>query len=114
MIETEWTLFNGRAGEDAAQVWLEAAGQGAVIRTQSWGPGVDRHFGSATLETWLQIDGPSLATLAHALVMDLPDLDSGGSPIETIAAAYHGDSAATSHARQRLDELDLPYEFSLR
>ena len=71
MIETQWTLFNGRAGEDAAQVWLEAAGQGAVMRTQSWGPGVERHFGFDTIETWLRIDGPSLATLAHALVMDL-------------------------------------------
>ena len=113
MIDTKWTLFSGRAGEDTAQVWLEAAGQGAVIRTQSWGPGVELHFGSDTIETWLRIDGPSLSVLAHALVMDLPELDPGASPIETIAA-YLGDSAATSRARTRLDELDLHYEFSLR
>lgn len=114
MIETRWTLFDGRAGEDTAQVWLEAAGDGAVIRTQSWGPDVERHFGFDTIETWLRIDGPALNVLAHALVMDLPELDAGASPIETIAAAYLGDSAATSRARTRLDELDLPYEFSLR
>ena len=112
--DKKWTLFDGRAGDDTAQVWLEPVGPGAVIRSQSWGPGVERSFGFDTLETRLSLDGAALATLAHALVMDRPELDPTMSPIETLAAAYRGDSAATSHARLRLDELSLPYEFTLR
>lgn len=98
----------------APQIWLESDGSGAVIRSQSWGPGVERSFGFDTIETSLKLGGSSLATLAHALVMDRPELDPTMSPIETVAAAYRGDSAATSHARLRLDELSLPYEFTLR
>jgi hypothetical protein len=108
------TLFDGRAGDDSAQVWLEPAESGVVIRSQSWGPGVERHFGFDTMETCLRLGQSALATLAHALVMDRPELDPTMSPIETLAAAYGGDSAATSHARRRLDELRLPYEFTLR
>lgn len=114
MIETRWLLFDGRAGEDMAQVWLEPTGTGAVIRSQSWGPGVERHFGFDTIETSLTLDDTALTTLAHALVMDRPDIDPTMPPIDTLAAAYRGDSAATSHARMRLDELSLPYEFILR
>jgi hypothetical protein len=114
MLETRWLLFGGRAGEDTAQVWLEPKGTGAVIRSQSWGPGVERHFGFDTIETSLTLDDIALATLAHALVMDRPDIDPTMPPIETLASAYRGDSAATSHARLRLDELSLPCEFTLR
>lgn len=112
--DKRWTLFDGRAGDDTAQVWLEPAGSGVVIRSQSWGPGVERHFGFDTIETCLRLDESALATLAHALVMDRPELDPTMLPLETLAAAYRGDSAATSHARIRLDELSLPYEFTLR
>jgi hypothetical protein len=112
--DKRWTLFDGRAGDDTAQVWLEPGDSGVVIRSQSWGPGVERGFGFDTLETCLQLRGSALSTLAHALVMDRPELDPTMPPIETLAAAYRGDSAATSHARRRLDELSLPYEFTLR
>lgn len=114
MPDGKWTLFNGRAGDDTALVWLEPSEAGAVIRSHSWGPGVERHFGSDAIETWLRLDGSALSTLAHALVMDRPELDPTMSAIETLAAAYRGDSAATSQARRRLDELSLPYEFTLR
>ena len=114
MPDKKWTLFHGRAGDDTAKVCVEPDGPGAVIRSQSWGPGVERSFGFNTLETTLSLNGSALATLAHALVMDRPELDPTMSPIETLAAAYRGDSAATSHARHRLDELSLPYEFTLR
>jgi len=114
VIETKWLLFDGPAGEDMAEVWLEPIATGAVIRTQSWGPAVERHFGFDTIETSLTLDVTALATLAYALVMDRPDIDPTMPPIETLAAAYRGDSAATSHARLRLDELSLPYEFTLR
>lgn len=108
-----WTLFDGPAGEDRARVWLELDGSGAVIRSHSWGPGVERHFGSDAIETWLTLDGQALATLAHALVMDRPEIDPTASPIETLAAAYRGDSAATSHARLRLDELGIAHAFTM-
>ena len=114
MPEKRWTLFDGRAGNDTAQVWREPEGSGVLIGSQSWGPGVERNFGSDTIETCLHLDATALSTLAHALVMDRPELDPTMSPIETLAAAYRGDSAATSHARLRLDELSLPYEFTLR
>lgn len=84
------------------------------MRSQSWGPGVERGIGFDTIETRLQLDGSALSTLAHALVMDRPELDPTMSPMETLAAAYRGDSAATGHTRLRLDELSLPYEFTLR
>ena len=114
VIETRWLLFDGWAGEDTAQVWLEPIATGAVIRSQSWGPGAERHFGLDTVETSLTLDVTALAVLAHALVMDRPDIDPTMPPIETLAAAYRGDSAATSHARMRLDELSIPYEYVLR
>lgn len=114
MIDTKWTLFDGRAGEDHAQVWLEHAGPGVTLRTQEWGPGVERNFGWDTIETWLRIDGPALFTLAFALVADHPELDPTASPMEILAAAYRGDSAASAHLRMRLDELGLAYEFTMR
>jgi len=107
-------LFDGPAGEDTAQVWLEPLAAGAVIRSQSWGPGVERYFGFDTIETTLTLSDLALSTLAHALVMDRPDIDPTMPPIETLAAAYRGNSVATSHARARLDELSLAYECSLR
>lgn len=114
MIEIRWTLFEGRAGGDTAQVWLEPDGEGAVLRSRSWGPGVERYFGSDTIETSVRIDGAALFTLAAALVMDRPELDSTAPALDTLAAAYRGDSAATSRLRARLDELGLPCEFTLR
>ena len=114
MLDTRWTLFDGRAGDDTALVWLEAIGGGAVIGSQSWGPGVEANFGFDTIETVLRLEGAALSTLAHALVMDRAELDPSLPPIEVLAAAYRGDSAATSHARRRLEELSLTYEFQLR
>lgn len=115
MIETRWQLFYGRAGADTAQVWLEpTSGGGVVLRTQEWGPGVERAFGFDTVETRLSIGPQALFTLAFALVMDRPELDATGPPLETLADAYRGDDAASAHARRRLEELGLPYEFSLR
>ncbi|MBA2264740.1 MAG: hypothetical protein H0W98_08875 [Chloroflexi bacterium] len=114
MIDTKLTLFDGRAGEDSAQVWLEPDGAGVTLRTQEWGPGVERNFGWDTIETWLRIDGPALFTLAFALVADHPELDPTASPMEILAAAYRGDSAASAHLRMRLDELGLAREFTMR
>lgn len=99
---------------DTAKVWLETEGNGVVICTHSWGPGAGRHFGSDAIETWLHLDGLALWTLVCALIMDDAELDPTAPPIEVLAAAYRGDSAATSHVRRRLEELDLPFPFHLR
>ena len=113
MLKTRWTLFDGPAGEDRTHVWIEADGAGAAIRSHSWGPGVDRNFGSDAIETWLSVDGRGLETFAHALVMDRPEIDPTAPPIDVVAEAYRGDSAATSHARRRLDELGIAYAFTM-
>jgi hypothetical protein len=115
VIDTRWTLFDGRAGEGTAQVWLERmANGGARLRTQEWGAGVERAFGAERIETWLTIGPQALFTLAFALVMDRPELPPADPPMDTLAAAYRADDAASEHARRRLEELGLPYEFSLR
>lgn len=117
MIETsaQRILFDGRAGQDTAHVWLEPAPNGgACLRTEEWGPGVERAFGFDTIETSLTIGARALFTLAFALVMDRPELEATASPMETLAAAYRGDDAVSAHARQRLEELGLTYEFALR
>ena len=106
----KWTLFDGLAGGDHAQVWLEPSGSGVTMLTHSWGPGVERWFGSDTLETWLTIGPTAFAVLSYALVADHPDVDATGPPIELLAAIYRGDSAATTNLRKRLDALGLEYE----
>jgi hypothetical protein len=58
--------------------------------------------------------GPELFTLAFALVVDNPDLDLTASPVELLATAYRGDSAASAHVRRRLEELGLKYDFAMR
>lgn len=114
MSEIGGRLFEGRAGEDSALVWLEPDGRDVVVRSESWGPGVERWFGSDGLETALRIAEPELVVLAAALVADDPDLDSTAPAIQVLASAYRGDSAATSHLRDRLDALGLPAQFSMR
>ena len=114
VIKTKWTLFDGLAGGDHAKIWLEPSGSGVTMLTQSWGPDVERWFGSDTLETWLSIGPTALGVLSYALVADHPDVDATGSPIELLAAIYRGDSAASAHIRQRLDALGLEYEFTMR
>ena len=114
MIETGGTLFSGSAGEDRAWVELVPAGDGAILRTEEWGPGVERWFGFDTIETTTSIGAHALRVLAFALVGDRPDLDPTLEPIELLAAAFRGDAAASAHVRRRLDELELPYEFSMR
>ena len=106
VLKTRSTLFDGPPGEDHTDVWIEADGAGAVIRSHSWGPDVERHFGSDAIETWLILDARALETVAHALVMDWPAIDPTTPPIDTLAEAYRG-SAAISHARRRLDELGV-------
>jgi hypothetical protein len=107
-----WRLFDGAVGEDRTHVWIEADGAGAVIRSHSWGAGVERNFGSNAIETWLTLDAPALETFAHALVMDRPEIDPTAPPIDVLAEAYRGDSAATSRAQRRLDELGIAYAFT--
>jgi hypothetical protein len=114
MTDATRTLFQGRAGADHATVWLETDGSAVVIRTDEWGAGLEHALGSDSVETWLRIEGRSLATLAAALVMERPELDPNAPAAEILAAAYAGDSAASAHARRTLDALDLPYEFHLR
>ena len=114
MLETKPTLFDGPAGEDHAQVWLEPAGAGVILKTQEWGSGVEQNFGFDTVETALTIGGPELSTLAYALVADDPELDLTASPIELLATAYRGDSAASANVRRRLEELGLAYEFAMQ
>ena len=114
VIETGGTLFSGSVGEDRALVDLVPAGEGVTLRTQEWGPGVERGFGFDTIETTTSIGAHALRVLAFALVGDRPDLDPTLEPIELVAAAFRGDSAASAHVRRRLDELDLPYELTLR
>ena len=81
------------------------AGDGAVLRTHQWGPGVELGFGFDTIETTTSIGAHALRVLAFALVGDRPDLDPTLEPIELVAAAFRGDSAASAHVRCRLDEL---------
>jgi hypothetical protein len=113
VLKTRWTLFDGPAGEDRTDVWIEADGAGAVMRSHSWGPGIECHFGSSAVETWLIVDARALETFAHALVMDRPEIDPTAPPIDVLADAYRGDSAATSRARRRLDELGIAYAFTV-
>ncbi len=103
-----------RAGADHAEVWLEAVESGVTLLTQEWGSGVERALGLDIIETWLKIGAPALGILSHALVADNADLDATASPIELLAAAYRGDSAAGAHLRERLDALGLNYEFTMR
>jgi hypothetical protein len=114
VIEKRWTLFDGRASEDRAQVWLEPSGGGVRLRTQEWGPGVEHHFGWDTIETSLGISAPALSVLALFLVAERPEVDPTGSPMEVLAAAYRGDSAASAHVRQRLEALGLEFDFIMR
>ena len=113
MLETKSTLFEGPAGEDHAMVWVEPSGSGVTVLTHSWGPGVERWFGSNMIETWLKIDATAVGVLCYALVADHPDVDATCPPIELLAAIYRGDSAATTHLRERLDALGLEYEFTM-
>jgi len=71
VLDTRLTLFNGAAGEDRAQVWLELAGAGVVLRTQEWGPGVECNFGFDTIES-LTIGGLKLFTLPRRLRRQRP------------------------------------------
>ena len=114
MIETGGTLFGGSAEEDRALVDLVPAGDGAVLRTHQWGSGVELGDGFDTIETTTSIGAHALRVLAFALVGDRPDLDPTLEPIELVAAAFRGDSAASANVRRRLDELELPYEFTMR
>jgi hypothetical protein len=114
VIDPKLSLFDGRAGEDKVIVWLEPVGSGALLRTEEWGDGIERHFGFDSIETAVHIGGPALATLAAALVMDRPELDGTASAIEVVAAAHRGDSAASATVRRRLEELGLDYEFTMR
>lgn len=114
MIQAATKLFEGRAGEDATLVWLEPHGGGVVVRSESWGPGVERWFGSDGLETALHIGRPELDVLAAALVAERPELDSTAPAVEVIAAAYRGDSAATTHLRERLEALGLAATITMR
>lgn len=114
MIDPSLSLFDGRAGEDRVLVWLEPAGGGVLLRTEEWGDGIERNFGFDSIETAVRIGGEALSTLAAALVMDRPELDPTASPLDVVAAAYRGDSAASATIRRRLDELGLPYEFTMR
>ena len=114
MIDAGTRLFEGRAGEDSALVWVEPDGRGAVVRSQSWGAGVERWFGSDGFETALHIGASELEVLAAALVAELPEVDGTAPAIEVLAAAYRGDSAATTHVRERLDALGLPATFTMR
>jgi hypothetical protein len=76
VIDTSWTLFDGRAGEDHARVWLARTGSGVTLQTHEWGSGVEHAFGWEAIETWLQIGATALSVLAYALVADDPELDS--------------------------------------
>src|SRR5687768_1024016 len=84
VIDTKWTLFDGLAGGDHATVWMEPSGSGITILTHSWGPGVERWFGSETLETWLTIGTTELAVMCSALVADHPEVDPTAPPIELL------------------------------
>ena len=114
MIAVGGVLFDGRAGEDRAFVWIEPDGRDVVVRSESWGPGVEHWFGSDGVETALRIAEPELVVLAAALVADDPALESTAPAIQILASAYRGDSAATSHLRERLDALGLRAQFSMR
>ena len=114
MVNAGMRLFDGRAGDDSALVWLEPDGRGAVLRSESLGPGVERAFGSDALETALHIGATELEVLAAALVADHPELDSTAPAIEVLAVAYRGDSATTKHVRHRLDALGLTATFTMR
>jgi hypothetical protein len=60
VIDPKLSLFDGHAGENTVIVWLEPAGAGALLRTEEWGDGIERHFGFDSIETTLRIGGPVL------------------------------------------------------
>lgn len=114
VIATRWRLFDGRAGEDAVQVWLEPTAAGVILRTQECGDGVAGTSGFVTVETSLTIGRQALFTLAFALVMDRLDLDPTAPPLDVLATAFRGDAEASASVRRRLEDLGLPYEFGMR
>lgn len=114
MSSSELTLFDGRVGEDHAQVWLEVHGGGLTLRTQEWGTGVERNFGFDTIETWLTIGESASIELAAAVRDEVKRADQALSPGEVIGLWLAGDSAASAHLRLRLDALGLQYEFRMR
>lgn len=95
-------------------VWLEEADSGVALRTHEWGAGVERTFGSDTVETSVAIGAPALFTLACALVMDDLELDPTAPALDVLAAAYSGNAAASAEVRRRLEALGLAYEFTMR
>ena len=104
----ELTLFRGELGTQRVHVWLERKADGGIsLCSQDIGPGLERFFGEAELETFLEIDVAHLPVLAAAL--GDPDAD----PMNLLAARYQGDSMATTHLRELLAEHDIPHRFSV-
>jgi hypothetical protein len=107
-------LFVGRAGEDNVRVWLDPEGSGVTVRTHEWGAGIERNFGFDTIETSLEIGASALSALASAIRAEISGVEAHATPLDIVAAAYRGDSAASGRIRTRLDELGLRYEFQMR
>lgn len=114
MSTSEIPLFDGRVGEDVAQVWLEVHGGGLTLRTQEWGTGIERNFGFDTIETWLTIDESAMIRLASAVREEVTLAGGTSSPADVIRMWLAGDSAASAHLRLRLEKLGLRYEFTMR
>lgn len=111
---SEIKLFDGRVGEDHAQVWLQVHGGRLTLRTQEWGTGIERNFGFETIETWLIIGESALTELAGEVWDEVKGAAEAMSPGEVIKLWLAGDSAASVHLRMRLDALGLQYEFRMR
>lgn len=114
MSSSEIKLFDGRVGEDHAQVWLEVHGGGLTLRSQEWGAGIERNFGFDTIETWLTIGGSALNQVALSVRDEVEGAAEATSPGEVVRLWLAGDSAASAHLRMRLDALGLQYEFRMR
>lgn len=103
----EVVLFDGRLGTESVRIWLERHAGGITLLSHDIGPGLQRHFGSDDLETFLEIDAVDLSLLATALG------DATGEPMELLAERYQGDSMATTHLRELLSEHAIPHRFSV-
>jgi hypothetical protein len=113
MTVEQRVLFDGRVGEDWSRVWLQPYETGIGLLTHDGGPGVERHFGTDDIETWLVIDGAEIPALAAALRAEQPEADASAVVIDLLAARYGGDSAASSRLRAWLDEHGIAYRFTL-
>lgn len=112
-------LFEGREGTEWVRVWMEVDAGGIALLSHDIGPGVERNFGKEDIETLLVIRGADLTALIAALregdekADGAPDASTHTLAMRLIADRFTGNSAATSMLRILLDEVNIPYDFTI-